>query len=55
MSDTSRIIILGGHGHVALLATRQLRDMRYAVDSVIRKPAQSDDIRAAGGHPLAGC
>lgn len=52
MSDMHRIIILGGHGKVALLATRRLHDAGFAVDSLIRDPDQGDDIRAAGGNPI---
>ncbi len=52
MSDMHRIIILGGHGKVALLATQKLHDAGFAVDSLIRDPDQGDDIRAAGGNPI---
>jgi len=48
MSD---IIIFGGHGKVALLATRILSDRGHHVTSVIRNPDQADDIRAHGGEP----
>lgn len=52
MSDMHRIIILGGHGNVALLATQKLHDAGHVVDSLIRKPDQRDDVRAAGGNPV---
>jgi len=48
MSD---IIIFGGHGKVALLATRILSDRGHHVTSVIRKPEQADEVRAHGGDP----
>lgn len=48
MSD---IIIFGGHGKVALLATRILSERGHTVTSVIRKAEQSDDVTAHGGHP----
>ncbi|MFJ3382380.1 SDR family oxidoreductase [Curtobacterium sp. NPDC090217] len=48
MSD---IIIFGGHGKVALLATRILSERGHHVTSVIRNPDQADDIRAHGGEP----
>lgn len=52
MADTNRVIILGGHGKVALHAAGKLKAAGYAVDSVIRNPAQSDAVRAAGGNPV---
>ncbi len=48
MSD---IIIFGGHGKVALLATRILSNRGHHVTSVIRNPDQADEIRAHGGDP----
>ncbi|PCN47266.1 NAD-dependent dehydratase [Curtobacterium sp. 'Ferrero'] len=47
----SSIILFGGHGKVALLATRILSERGHSVTSVIRDPAQSDDVRAHGGEP----
>ncbi|GAA1365793.1 SDR family oxidoreductase [Arthrobacter rhombi] len=44
-----RVVILGGHGKIALLAAPKLSDAGYAVESVIRNPEQSGDIEAAGG------
>lgn len=52
MSDMNRVIILGGHGKVALLATGKLKAAGYAVDSVIRHSDQSGDVQAAGGNPV---
>lgn len=43
-----RVVILGGHGKIALLAAPKLSDAGYAVESVIRNPEQSGDIEAAG-------
>lgn len=51
MADTDRVVILGGHGKVALLAAPKLRDAGYAVDSVIRNPEQSGEVENAGGNP----
>jgi nucleoside-diphosphate-sugar epimerase len=48
MSD---IIIFGGHGKVALLATRILSDRGHHVTSVIRKAEQADEVRDHGGDP----
>lgn len=47
----SNVIVLGGHGKVALLATRILADRGHTVTSVIRDAGQSDEIRAHGGEP----
>lgn len=52
MSDTQRVVILGGHGKVALLAAPKLATAGYVVDSVIRNPAQSAEIEAADGNPV---
>ncbi|WP_416392998.1 MULTISPECIES: SDR family oxidoreductase [unclassified Curtobacterium] len=47
----SNVILFGGHGKVALLATRILTDRGHTVTSVIRDPDQADEIRAHGGQP----
>lgn len=52
MSDTQRIVILGGHGKVALLAIPKLAAAGYAVDAIIRNPVHGDDVRAAGANPV---
>lgn len=52
MAESQRVVILGGHGKVALLAASRLKDAGYRVDSIIRNPDQSDAVRAAGGHPI---
>ena len=49
---TSRIVIIGGHGKVALLTAPLLVAAGHEVVSVIRDPAQSDDVAAAGATPL---
>jgi len=43
--------MFGGHGRVALLATRILSERGHRVTSVIRDPDQSDEVRAHGGEP----
>ena len=48
----SRIVIIGGHGKVALLAAPLLVAAGHEVISVIRNPAQADDITATGASPL---
>ena len=48
----ARIIIFGGHGKVALLATPVLVERGDEVTSVIRNPDQRAGVEAAGGSPL---
>ena len=48
----ARIIIIGGHGKVALIAERLLTAAGQAVDAVIRNPDQSADVAATGARPL---
>lgn len=52
MASEQRVVILGGHGKVALLAAPKFKDAGYSVDSVIRNPGQSDDVKKAGGNPV---
>lgn len=52
MADQRRVVILGGHGKVALLAEPKLKEAGFSVDAVIRNPAQSDDVRKAGANPV---
>lgn len=46
------IMIIGGHGKIALLLAPLLDARGDAVTSVIRNPDQADEIRAAGATPL---
>ncbi|KQQ08495.1 SDR family oxidoreductase [Rathayibacter sp. Leaf296] len=48
----STIVIVGGHGKIALLASKDLTAGGHTVRSVIRNPDQADDIRAAGAEPV---
>lgn len=52
MATMNRVVILGGHGKIAMLATRQLQAEGYIVDSVIRDERQSSEVQAAGGKPV---
>ncbi|HET7267577.1 MAG TPA: NAD(P)H-binding protein [Oleiagrimonas sp.] len=52
MADNKRVVILGGHGKVGLLAAAKLNAAGHAVDSVIRDPGQADDVEQAGGRPV---
>lgn len=47
-----RVVIFGGHGKVALLATPKLVNAGFMVDNVIRNPEQATDVRHAGGNPI---
>lgn len=48
----SRVVIIGGHGKVALLAAPLLVEAGHEVVSLIRDPAQAEDVAAAGAEPL---
>jgi uncharacterized protein YbjT (DUF2867 family) len=47
----SRIVIIGGHGKVALHLARILTDRGDQVTSVFRNPDHADDIGATGARP----
>jgi uncharacterized protein YbjT (DUF2867 family) len=46
-----RVVIIGGHGKIALRLTRRLVARDVSVVGVIRKPEEAEDIRAVGGEP----
>jgi nucleoside-diphosphate-sugar epimerase len=46
------VAVGGGHGKVALRLTRVLRERGDGVRSLIRNPAHTSDIQAAGGEPV---
>lgn len=46
-----KVAIAGGHGKIALLLARQLTAAGHEAVSLIRKPEQSDDVRATGASP----
>jgi uncharacterized protein YbjT (DUF2867 family) len=48
----ARIIVIGGHGKVALELARILTDRGDVVSSVFRNPDHTDDIGATGARPL---
>lgn len=52
MTSAQRVVLLGGHGKVALLAAPKLSAAGYAVDSVIRNPEHSADVEQSGGQPV---
>lgn len=50
--DEKRVVIIGGHGKIALLAAPKLASAGFTVDSVIRNPDHAQDVIAAGGTPV---
>lgn len=51
MTD-KRVVIVGGHGKIALLAAPKLVAAGYRVESLIRNADQADEIRAVGAEPV---
>ncbi len=47
-----RIVIVGGHGKVALHLARILKNRGDEVTSVFRNPDHAGDVRATGAHPV---
>ena len=47
-----RIVVIGGHGKVALLLARILTERGDAVSSVFRNPGHSADVAATGADPV---
>lgn len=52
MSQSNRVVLIGGHGKVGLLAAGTLSAAGFTVDSIIRNPDHADDVREAGGNPV---
>ena len=48
----SRIVIIGGHGKVALHLARILAERGDEVTSVFRNPDHTGDVAATGAHPV---
>jgi uncharacterized protein YbjT (DUF2867 family) len=48
----ARVIVIGGHGKVALELARILTERGDEVSSVFRNPDHSDDVIATGARPL---
>lgn len=46
------VAIAGGHGNIALILARLLRDRGDRPRSLIRNPDHSQDVRDAGGEPV---
>ncbi|AKK03186.1 NAD(P)H-binding protein [Corynebacterium epidermidicanis] len=49
---TRKVLIIGGHGKVALLAALLLKDAGFDVTSMIRNPDHESDVIATGAQPL---
>ncbi|GAA1944160.1 SDR family oxidoreductase [Microbacterium aquimaris] len=49
---TTRILLIGGHGKVALLTEPLLVDAGHHVTAVIRNPDHEADVRSTGATPL---
>lgn len=47
-----RIVVVGGHGKVALLLSRLLAERGDEVTAVIRNPDHADDVSATGATPV---
>jgi uncharacterized protein YbjT (DUF2867 family) len=48
----ARIVVIGGHGKVALQLARVLTERGDAVSSVFRNPDHSDDVAGTGAKPV---
>lgn len=48
----ARILLIGGHGKVALLLSPLLVEAGHTVSSVIRNPAHEADVVATGANPV---
>lgn len=48
----ARVLIIGGHGKVALQLERILVERGDEVDAVIRNPDHADDVAATGANPV---
>ncbi|MCD5348014.1 NAD(P)H-binding protein [Agromyces sp. H3Y2-19a] len=48
----ARIVLIGGHGRVALHLERLLAERGDEVDAVIRNPEHADDVAATGATPV---
>ncbi len=49
-----RILLVGGHGKISLLATPQILERGWHLTSVIRNPDQKNDILAAAAKAKSG-
>lgn len=47
-----RVVLIGGHGKIALLAEPLLVQAGFEVDALVRNPDQSDEVAATGARPV---
>ncbi|WP_431710286.1 SDR family oxidoreductase [Glutamicibacter uratoxydans] len=52
MAETRRVVIVGGHGKVALLTAPRLVREGFEVHSLIRNPEHAKEITAVGATPV---
>ena len=52
MATKDQVVIVGGHGKIALLTAPKLTAAGYGVRSVIRNPDHRPDVTAAGAEPV---
>lgn len=52
MAQDKRVVIVGGHGKIALLTAPKLTAAGYGVQSLIRNPDHRDDVAATGAEPV---
>ncbi|TLP98282.1 SDR family oxidoreductase [Nesterenkonia salmonea] len=52
MADQKKVVIVGGHGKIALLAAPKLVEAGLSVESLIRNPDHAEDVTAAGASPV---
>lgn len=52
MTQNNRVVILGGHGKIALLTAPKLQAAGFKVDAVIRNSDHAADVEAAGANPV---
>lgn len=52
MAEQKKVVIVGGHGKIALLAAPKLVEAGFALDSLIRNPGHADEVSAAGATPV---
>ena len=48
----ARVIVIGGHGKIALQLARMLSERGDEVSSVFRNPEHSDDVAGTGAKPV---
>ena len=52
MSESKRVVIIGGHGKIALLAAPKFATAVWQVDAIIRNLEHRANVEAAGANPV---